>query len=244
LRLLLGDQDFFSLLEAYANDPQLVHGSVVTTDFIRLAEEFAGRSLDHFFTPWLQTQTVARLHTDVEIHPRGEVGAVHFNFQQLQDVWLEMAIPVKMHCGTGDTELVLVMNQRSQQFTLNLDCPVDSVTVDPEGLVFMEQASAGARFINVVGPWPNPFDSQGAEFRIYLLERSAVSLKIYDARGRLVQDSAPVILEATGPAGDEQSIPQVWQFAPESGLPLAAGVYWFEFKTTGHRQVIKATFVH
>ncbi len=167
-----------------------------------------------------------------------------FDFQQLQDVWLEMAIPVKVHCGTGDTDAVLIMNQRSQQFTLNLDCPVDSVTVDPEGLVFMQQAAASAKFMSVVGPWPNPFGSQGAEFRIYLLESSDVSLKIYDARGRLVQDGAPGLLEATGPAGDEESIPHVWPFSPEAAHPMAAGVYWFEFRAANHRCVIKTTFVH
>ncbi len=244
LRLLLGDQDFFSLLYQYANDPRLVHGSVVSADFISLAERVAGRSLSHFFDPWLYTEAVAKLHTEVEVGFQGESGAVRFSFQQLQEVWLELAVPVTLHCGEGKYSEVLVMRRRAQEFILSLRCPVDSVTVDPEGIVFMEQAAAGARFLDVVGPWPNPFAVQGAEFRVYLLESSDVSLRIYDARGRMVQQGGPGLLETTGPAGEENSAPHVWHWSPSAIERLSAGVYWFEFRAAGHRCVRKAVLMH
>ena len=244
LRLLLGDDVFFNILNAYATDPQLQYGSVVTTDFIRLAEQFAARSLNHFFDPWLNTETVARLHTEIQVQPQGETGAVQLNFQQLQEIWLELAIPVTIHCGAHDSNLTLVMNQRQQTFRLDVDCPVDSVSVDPEGIVLMKQATAAARFLNVVGPWPNPMNSMGADFPIYLLESAEVSLWIYDARGRLVHEGGPGLVEATGPAGEAETLPQVWHWSPESVDGLPAGVYWFEFRASGHRCVRKTTFVH
>ena len=244
LRMLLGDQDFFNLLATYANETQLVHGSVVTADFIRVAEQIAGRSLHHFFDPWLNTETVAKLHTDVQVQPQGQTGTVRFNFQQLQEVWLEMAIPVSIHCGPSETSLTLVMKERTQEFTMELDCPIDSVTVDPEGMVFMERADAGARFMDVIGPWPNPWSSQGAEFRIYLLESADVSMSIYDARGRRIHQGGPGLLETTGPAHEVENTPHIWSFSPNEITGLTSGVYWFEFRTGGHRSVRKTTFVH
>lgn len=244
LRLLLTDDVFFQLLHAYATDPLLVHGTVTSDDFIALAEQFAGRNLDHFFAPWLHTETVAKLHTEVKVHPQGEIGGVQLHFQQLQEVWLEVAIPVTVFCGTSQSAMVFNMTQRDQQFRLHLDCPVDSVTVDPEGIVFMEMAEAGARFLDVAGAWPNPFQSQGAEFQIHLLESAVISLNIFDARGRKVHQGGPGLLEATGPSSEMESIPHMWHFSPSNVDGFPAGVYWFEFRAAGHRQVIKTTFVH
>lgn len=243
LRLLLGDQTFFELLTTYANDTQLKHGSVTSADFVRLTEEAAGRNLTHFFDPWLLTESVVTLHANVDIEPRGESGAVNFDFQQLQEVWMETAIPVTVHCPAGDTRTVLVMTQRTQQFSLNFDCPVDSVTVDPEKTVMMRQATAGALYLDVIGPWPNPFPVEGADFRIYLLEDADVSLSIYDARGRMVHKGGPGMLNSTGPANEEGNTPHIWYWSPLSEKGMAAGVYWFEFKAAGYRCVKKTTFI-
>jgi len=243
LRLLLGDQDFFRLLKAYANDPRLVHGNVTTTDFIGLAEQMAGRNLHNFFTPWLHSETVPKIHTEVIVEPNDETGAVWFDFQQLQGTWMEVAIPVTLHCSGNNSTTVLIMEQRKQQFEIYLDCPVDSVTIDAEGMVFMEKADAPARFMDVKGPWPNPFGSPGADFKIYLLEGSELSLNIYDVRGRRVHEGGPGYLEATGAAGDENNTPHIWRFSPQNVEGMPAGVYWFEFRTGQHRLVRKTTLV-
>lgn len=54
LRLRLGDDVFFDLLRAYAD--QYKYGNASTDDFIALAEEHSGQSLDDFFQAWLYAE--------------------------------------------------------------------------------------------------------------------------------------------------------------------------------------------
>ncbi len=51
LRTLLGDDAFFALLREWTTTHR--HGTVVTADFVALAERHAGRSLAAFFDQWL-----------------------------------------------------------------------------------------------------------------------------------------------------------------------------------------------
>ncbi len=244
LRLLLGDDDFFILLNNYATAPHLSHGSTTTADFIQMAELQAGRSLDNFFTPWLYTETVARLSSRVDVQSGGETGKVSIKFQQLQDRWLEMAIPVVLHCGGTDSQLILTMDRRQQEFQFAVDCPVDSVSIDPHSLVFMQMANASSPFITVEGPWPNPSTLAGADFRIYLLESADLSVNIYDVRGRKIPQSRIGWLDATGSSQEPDSTPHLWHFSPAEVDGMAAGVYWLEFLASGHRVVRKTIFIH
>ncbi|NWF69810.1 MAG: M1 family metallopeptidase [Chloroflexi bacterium] len=51
LRLRLGDEDFFETLRTYTE--RFAYSSVTTEDFIAVAEEISGKSLDDFFQGWL-----------------------------------------------------------------------------------------------------------------------------------------------------------------------------------------------
>jgi aminopeptidase N len=61
LRRLLGDERFFSMLRAWVAEHR--HGTVTTPEFTALAERYAGRSLDAFFTPWLHSLPLPPLPT-------------------------------------------------------------------------------------------------------------------------------------------------------------------------------------
>ncbi len=56
LRLKIGDETFLALLKAYAE--RFKYGSATTDDFIALAEEISGESLEAFFTAWLYEKAV------------------------------------------------------------------------------------------------------------------------------------------------------------------------------------------
>jgi aminopeptidase N len=51
LRKKIGDETFFSLLKTWAERNR--HATVVTRDFIDLAEEVSGKELDPLFDAWL-----------------------------------------------------------------------------------------------------------------------------------------------------------------------------------------------
>jgi len=56
LRLKIGDEAFFALLKAYAE--RFKYSNATTDDFITLAEDISGESLDDFFTAWLYEKPV------------------------------------------------------------------------------------------------------------------------------------------------------------------------------------------
>jgi len=243
LRQLLGDAVFFDLLKSYATDPQLQHSNVRTADFIARAEQSAGRSLDNFFIPWLETESVAMVHTDIQIKPRSGSSTLKIDFQQLQEVWLELAVPVRIYCGGSETDRLLVMRNRQQKFQLEWPCQVDSVRVDPDGVALMRQSASRARFLQVEGPWPNPLGPAGADFKIYLLGSSEISVAAYDARGRRAGQLNLGWYDATGPASEVENLPHTWHLPTSFTRNLPSGVYWFEFRATGSRQVKKAVLL-
>ncbi|KAA3663926.1 MAG: M1 family peptidase, partial [Chloroflexi bacterium] len=59
LRNTVGDKTFFEIIKTYAT--QYAHSNVTTEDFITLAEEISGQSLDKLFDEWLYNDTLPEL---------------------------------------------------------------------------------------------------------------------------------------------------------------------------------------
>ncbi len=246
LRMLIGDEDFFRFLTDYARDPELVLGSVTLADMIGHAEAAAGRELDSFFTPWVTTAAVPLVIPDISIWDRDEAyDTVRINFRQYQTPVFEMAVPVVIHTACETREELVILSRVSEAFTWQLDCPVDSVSVDPEGMVLMRSPWSPPPVLQTVGPWPNPVSAMGAEFRLFLTSDRKIIAKLYDIRGRLVGNTNLGLLAATGPKNDPEAMPHIWTWPPPgtaAGLP--AGIYWVEFTGSGARSVQKITFIH
>ena len=84
-------------------------------------------------------------------------------------------------------------------------------------------------------PFPNPFNpSTTIVFGVPLASR--VSLRIYDASGRLVRS----LLDASVPAGIQA---QVWNGTDDQGRPAASGIYIAQFRSPGTSQSKKLTLV-
>jgi hypothetical protein len=112
-------------------------------------------------------------------------------------------------------------------------------------MVLMRHGTAESRQIVVDGPVPNPVSAGKAGFEIYLMSDSQVAVKIYDARGSLIDSESTGRLNATGPPEDEAARPHPWEWDPYRGRRPASGVYWLEFAPdTGGRTVKKITLLH
>jgi aminopeptidase N len=246
LRMLIGDDAFFRFLADYTMAPELVLGNVTLADMIRHAEIAAGRDLGGFFEPWVGTSAVPLVNTSVSIWKPGFGNdGVEVRFTQQQDPLFEIAVPVVIHTACETREELVILSRGSETFTWPTDCPVESVSVDPHGMVLMKSPWAPPPPLQVVGPWPNPVPITGAEFRIYLIQEREVIVKLYDARGRLVGDTNLGLMAATGPADDPDSEPHVWAWPGNEGNPrLPAGVYWAEFNAAGARAVRKLTYLN
>jgi len=245
LRMLIGDDAFFSFLADYAMAPELVLGSVTLADMIRYAETAAGRDLSGFFEPWVGTSAVPLVNTYITaLIPGTGSNGVRVHFTQHQNPLFEIAVPVVIRTSCETREELVILSRGAETFTWQTDCPVESVSVDPDGMVLMRSPWAPPPTLQVVGPWPNPVPFTGAEFRIFLMSEREVIAKLYDVRGRLVGDTNLGFMAATGPANDPDSVPHVWAWPGTEGAPrLPAGVYWAEFNASGARAVKKLTYL-
>jgi len=244
LRMLIGDDAFFSFLADYATAPRLALGSVTLEDMIGFAESAAGRDLKGFFGPWLETSAVPVVSNVVSpVFAESGSDRVQIRFSQHQDPLFEVAVPVEIHTACGIRNEMAVLTARSETFIWSTDCPVDSVVVDPEGMVLMKTVDTPPPVLTVIGPWPNPVPPSGAEFRIYLTSGREVAVKSYDARGRLMGEDYLGSLSSTGPENDPDAEPHVWIWTAGTNR-LPAGVYWVEFDAGGSRSVRKLTLLH
>jgi len=247
LRMLIGDDAFFGFLADYAMAPDLVLNSVTLADMIGFAERAAGRDLGGFFEPWLETSAVPVVSASVSKMNAGPGGGrVRVRFTQHQDHLFELAVPVVIHTTCGIQRELALLSRDYEAFSWLTGCPVDSVSVDPEGMVLMKSVAAPPPDLQVVGPWPNPVPPAGTEFRIYLTSEREVLVKTHDARGRLVTGQHLGRLAATGPANDSDSVPHIWTWsaAPAGTARIPAGIYWLEFHAAGARAVKKLTLLH
>ena len=242
LRGMLGDDGFFAFLRDYATDPALVHGSVTTDDLRRAADAAAGRDLAGFFDPWLNTDLAPVIaHTATGLGSR----AVELTLTQHQSPVFEVPVPVVLHAGCGDVAVVARLTAERQVFRWELACPIDSLSVNPDGLALIRTLNSPPPPVLVRGPVPNP-TAGGAEFTLFLTETSEVFVKIYDAQGRLVASEALGVLTETGPEGAPIAPAHRWRWEPDAGggPRLPAGLYFVEVRGAGGRQVRRLTRLH
>jgi hypothetical protein len=246
LRMLIGDDAFFSFLNDYAMAPELALGTVTLDDMIGFAERSAGRDLTGFFEPWVTTSAVPVVGTGiVTVMDRQGRHGVKVTFSQFQETVFEFAVPVEIHAGCSEVRDTVILNRKKQSFTWWTGCTVDSVSIDPEGMVLMRTATTPPPVLEVVGPWPNPAPTSGAEFRIYLTADKEVVVKTYDARGSLRDSINLGLLAATGLADHPDNEPHLWTWPGSSRTSrIPSGIFWVEFNAEGARAVKKLTHLH
>ncbi len=238
LRMLIGDDDFFSFLHTYANEPELIFGSTDTATMIAAAELAAGRSLTSFFAPLLQTDAVPQIQ--VETHPDPAL----ITLTQLQSPLFELPITVRIYSPTGTRDEIITLTAPTQTFSMSESGQVDSLVVDPEGMTLMRTKPAPERQLVITGPRPNPATAAGAAFKLYIKNSSQVIVSIYDTRGMLVEEENIGLLEATGSADAADAVPHLFQWPQPGAAAPASGVYWLRFATGSAQATRKLTLIH
>jgi hypothetical protein len=242
LRMRIGDDAFFAFLGNYAQDPDLAYGHTTLAAMIGHAEDAAGEDLRAFFDPWVWTETVPVLQTETSLETEG---AARVRLKQLQSPLFDLAVPVRLYTDCDSLDVMVEFRTRSVEASWTPNCPVDSLKVDPDGMVLMRRTESAIPAVTVTGPYPNPVAGPAAAFDIFLIADSQVTVKIYDVRGTLVSEQAAGRLAATGPAGGDTE-PHRWEWNPRAaGRRPASGVYWLEFVLdSGGRAVRKATLLN
>jgi len=119
LRWILGDDNFFTGLNDYVNDPALAYDFVFTKDLQTHLETAGDTVLDEFFDDWFYGEGWPNYHVKWSVDAacgnklRVEITQAH---SANLGTFFEMPVPIKFSDGTNDT--LMVFNQKTVDDTL------------------------------------------------------------------------------------------------------------------------------
>jgi len=137
LRWKLGDDDFFTAISDYLNDPALSYGYAVTADLVYHLENVSGLDLTEFMDDWFYgegyptylvewNQNPSTLLMNIKLSQTPSIGSGFF----------ELPVPILVSDEAGaladDTIFVLDNTYNGQIFTVDPGFEVDAVTFDPD----------------------------------------------------------------------------------------------------------------
>ncbi len=240
LRERMGDVAFFALVQDWANGGGRPGGTVTTEDFISLAESFAGQNLQDFFWPYLETNYSPEIVFNHQIS-QGDAGdntRLEVSLRQVQDRIFDNVFPVAVTTSSGVEYFDVPLMGRTTSAIFQLSSPVLSVELDPESSVLWKASSSSGQSVGMFLVYPNPSLDHYVYLRFHLEEAAPVVVRIYDVRGREV---AYMNLGQVLP--DLGFNEYVWDEKDNSGVLVAAGVYWAVMEVLGERSVQKFTIV-
>jgi flagellar hook assembly protein FlgD len=100
----------------------------------------------------------------------------------------------------------------------------------PEGVTTDDEPSA-VRMNHLSVAMPNPFNPS-TTIRYSVKEGGRAEIKVYDVSGRMIR----TLLSGFVPEGDHEV---VWNGRDDSGRPVASGVYFYRFRTSGFTETRK-----
>ncbi|MHB8077950.1 MAG: M1 family metallopeptidase [Candidatus Krumholzibacteriia bacterium] len=240
LRGRMGDAAFADLLRAWAagSTRRLGHGD--TAEFIALAETYAGEPLGAFFTPWLETDQVPRLLWRQEaLDGAGGPGTtLRLTLAQTQPALFDNVYPVRVTTAAGVQNVRARLDAREAVFTFALDGALQAVAIDPEHWVCWRAGVAPPAAVGITGIYPNPAATGPVSVAFRLAEPAEVSLRVFDARGRLVAERG---FGAREPLLTDDVV--TWDGRDGAGRRAGAGVYWAQLRMGGRTAVRKFALV-
>ncbi len=134
LRHKLGDEAFWKGIKTYYNTYQ--NGNVMTIDFQKIMEEVSGKDLNLFFQQWIFTKGYPELKWDWS-YKKGKItlNIIQTQKQYLFDFPLEIGLQKE---GTSIIKTVQISNRKSS-FKFALDSPPDSVVLDPNLWLLLQE---------------------------------------------------------------------------------------------------------
>jgi len=224
LRGYLGDAAFFAALKTYGSQA----GHTDRAGFIDVWTRATGRDIDRFLAPWLDTEEVPELAA----RWRGDWVEV---VQEQAGSEFRLGVPVRVFAGDEVRDATITLNARVAGVQVRTAAPIDSVLVDPDGLLLRRTSSTPQPRLRALQPRPNPASDQ-ISLAYELAAADHVTGRVYDARGRLIRTSDLGLQPAA-------TNTWAWDGKDQEGRRVASGVYWLELRTLDDRTVRKATLI-
>ena len=133
LRWVIGDDNFFTGMKNYLNDPALRYGFARTSDFKAHMEATSGRNLTGFFADWFYGQGFPTYTVNVGQLPDHNTSVTIYQSQTDTSVkFFKMPVPIKFYGGGRDTLMVFNHTYSGEMFLANLGFAIDSIKFDPD----------------------------------------------------------------------------------------------------------------
>lgn len=228
LRGYLGDAAFFAAIRTYGAQAGLTDRQ----GFVDAWTDATGGDIAGFLAPWLDTEEVPELAA----RWRGSLVEV---VQEQDAAEFRLGVAVRVFAGDEVRDSTVILDGRVGAVRVDTTAPIDSVLVDPDGLLLRLTTTTPAPRLLAVQPRPNPALDE-VTLAFFLAAADRVTGRVYDVRGRLVRTSSLGLQPATTEASPNAWI---WDGRDQDGRRVAAGVYWLELRTLDDRTVRKVTLV-
>jgi hypothetical protein len=193
LRWKLGDDDFYTALRNYQNNPILSHSYARNIDLKNELELQSTQNLDEFFNDWYLGEGYPSYQLSYD---QDNANFINFTLSQSQShpsvSFFEMPIPVLFKNQVQDTIIVFDHTFSGQNFSAQLNFKVDSVIIDPSNwLVCNQNVVTKTKEINTTNSrlklHPNPAKES---VYIHIQNERNVELKsifVYSMDGRKIE---------------------------------------------------------
>jgi aminopeptidase N len=193
LRWKIGDDDFYSAIRNYQNNPLLSHSYARNIDLKNELELESGQNLDEFFEDWYWGEGFPSYQLSYD---QDNANLVSFTLSQSQShpsvSFFEMPVPVLFKNGNQDTTIVFNHTFSGQNFSAQLNFKVDSVIIDPHNWIVCNQNSVTKTedFIPVnsaIKLFPNPANESLSINFASLPVMDIKSINIFSIDGRKME---------------------------------------------------------
>lgn len=167
LRGVVGEDDFFEIIHAYATDPNLKYKHATTEDFQLICENISGKDLQYFFDQWIYDEYYPKYIYNYHFEQSTGNLAVAITQRQVDFGWrpvFSMPIEIKVDFTDGTDTIVNVFNNiQTHTYNFQFNKNVDDITLDPNKWILRTTAYDPGIIIKTqeldddfLGVYPNP----------------------------------------------------------------------------------------
>ncbi len=225
LRRVVGDASFFQILGEYCADPRYRFAAAETDDFRALCEAQYGAPLSWFFDEWLTRTDRPTYRYASKCYRLADAFNLTIVVDQGQLGPYAMPVDFRITTAAGVIDTVFWVDEAHEEFHVALADSALGAELDPGHWILCDKTELAPTGTDVPAVaaldqnFPNPFNP-ATTIRFSLREPALVSLRVYDAAGRLVRSLADGPL----PAGLHE---RSWDGADARGKPVSSGVYLY-----------------
>jgi aminopeptidase N len=225
LRDLLGDEEFYAVLEYWAQFPH--EGGVATTEeFQAAAELISGRDLDAFFQRWVYGTGRPIYSVDWSATTAWAGWDLNLTIQQMQagtpfpdslEIQVEFA-----EAGRADSVIRVAPDEGLNSYLWTFGAEPVAITLDPEHRLLHNEipGQGGDGPITLYAPYPNPAGlHESVSIRLLIRESGKLRVEVFDVLGRRVRE---LVSETAEPGAMNLS----WNGLDDAGESQGHGLYF------------------